>query len=608
MFKNISIGTRIFSLLGIMLLFIAGVILAFLMETRAITQFGVSETQRIMLQDQKDKLQVATHSMAQSLGETLKGVESQDARIALIRAAVDPIRFEDDKSGYFFVYQGTTNVALPPKKELQGKDLGEVSDKNGVFYVRELAAQAGKGGGFVSYVFPKPGKGDQPKLGYAEMIPGTDFWIGTGIYVDNIDEAKTSIRSAMEDMVANRTTTILGVVVGIFVILVLPLSLGLIGSIVKPIRAATAAASQVAAGNLEVALEAEGKSEVGVLNHALGDMVATLRANIAEITEKTRLAEDKARASEVASREANEARAKAERAKAEGMMHAAQALEKVAEGISSAAEEISAQAEDISGGSDTQRDRIQTTATAMEEMSATVLEVARNAAHAAEEGKSTRDRAVNGAGVVARAMEAMRATEEKTRRLRETMGQLDERAKAIGNVITVINDIADQTNLLALNAAIEAARAGDAGRGFAVVADEVRKLAEKTMVATKEVGESINAIQHVADENVRGMEAAVGDLARAAQLSTESGKALDEIVEGTEQAAAQIQAIATAAEEQSSATEEISSSVEEINSIAQSTARSVEETTVALRALAEQSSALMALIRDLKAEGEGTKA
>jgi hypothetical protein len=126
----------------------------------------------------------------------------------------------------------------------------------------------------------------------------------------------------------------------------------------------------------------------------------------------------------------------------------------------------------------------------MEEMTATVLEVAKNAGEAAETAGSARTKAQDGAQVVSRVVTSMSDVQTQSNQLKDDMAKLGKQAEGIGRFMTVITDIADQTNLLALNAAIEAARAGDAGRGFAVVADEVRKLAEKTMQASKEVGEA----------------------------------------------------------------------------------------------------------------------
>jgi methyl-accepting chemotaxis protein len=239
----------------------------------------------------------------------------------------------------------------------------------------------------------------------------------------------------------------------------------------------------------------------------------------------------------------------------------------------------------------------------MEEMNATVLEVARNSGEAASVGNEAKDRAVSGRAVVASSIEAMETTRKQAEELRLNMNVLGEKAEAIGAIMTVIEDIADQTNLLALNAAIEAARAGEAGRGFAVVADEVRKLAEKTMGATKEVGDSIRAIQSAAAENIDSMGKAVADLAQAVELSNQSGVVLDEIVQRVERSAEQIQSIATAAEEQSATSEEINRAIDEINRITGDTARGVSESAAALSELAGQMSELAALIQELKQDG-----
>jgi methyl-accepting chemotaxis protein len=552
-----------------------------------------------MLSDQKDKLQVATKSMAVSLGEMIKGVNDEKA-VEIIRNAIDSIRFEEDKSGYFFVYKGTVNVALPTKKESQGQDLAGLVDKNGVPFVREIARQAEKGGGFVEYVFPKPGKGDQPKLSYAEMIPGTKYWIGTGVYIDNINEAKAGMRAAIEGVARGMTSTILMVMAAVFVVVVLPVSWLLIQSIVRPIKAATRAASQVAAGNLDIALQDEGASEVGILNRAIENMVGTLRSNIAEITAKTDLAEEKARASEQATREAEEARLAAERAKAEGMLHAAVKLEDVVEIITSASEQLSAQIEQSSRGAEEQSGRVGETATAMEEMNSTVMEVAKNASQAAESADNAKGKAEGGADIVARVIQGIGDVQQQALGLKSDMLALGQQAESIGQVLNVISDIADQTNLLALNAAIEAARAGEAGRGFAVVADEVRKLAEKTMTATREVGEAIRGIQDGAKKNIGNVELAVGSIDAATGLAGQSGDSLKEIVGLVDVTSEQVRSIATAAEEQSATSEEINRSIEDIRRISAETSDGMRQSAQAVGELANQALVLKGLIADMK--------
>ena len=174
----------------------------------------------------------------------------------------------------------------------------------------------------------------------------------------------------------------------------------------------------------------------------------------------------------------------------------------ISETLASASVSLSSQVEQASRGATTQSDRTTETATAMEEMNATVLEVARNASSAAENTEMTTQKAREGADVVGRVVSAIGRVQEQAVALKADMTELGQRAEGIGTIIEVITDIADQTNLLALNAAIEAARAGEAGRGFAVVADEVRKLAEKTMTATTEVNQAIRAIQESSQNNI----------------------------------------------------------------------------------------------------------
>ena len=258
-----------------------------------------------------------------------------------------------------------------------------------------------------------------------------------------------------------------------------------------------------------------------------------------------------------------------------------------AESIASASEQIMSRVGEVNSGAALQRDRAGATATAMEEMNATVLEVARSASNASQQAEAARLKAEDGADIVAKAVDAISRVKERAEVMKRNMDELGTKADGIGQIMNVISDIADQTNLLALNAAIEAARAGDAGRGFAVVADEVRKLAEKTMHATKEVGDAISAIQQGTNDNIHQVDAASSAVEEAVELASSSGQALAEIVALVNATSDQVRGIATAAEQQSATSDEINQAVDEVNRIAGETADGMNES---MHALAELSS------------------
>ncbi len=603
MFRNITIGTRIIALLVMLVLFIVGVIIAYTQLTTRVASMGIHETQEVMLQDQKQRLALATNALATSLGVLIADAPTEEEKIAIVRKAINDFRFEKDKSGYYFVYRKTTVQILPTNTKLEGKDLKDLKDPNGVHLVQDLYKASQDGGGFVSYIWDKPGAGPTPKLSYATLLPGTDFWIGTGVYVDNVETEKARIRSKLDELVSKDSTYTLGVVAAILLLVVLPFSIMLITSIVRPLREATGAADAVAHGDLDVHLETKGKDEISQLQNSLNSMVATLKANLEDMEAKGAEANRQTDIAKEALARAEEAMAKAEQATKDGMLQAATQLEGVVQRINMATTDLAKRSEEIRTGTENQMSRISETATAMEEMNATVLEVARNAGEAADQTDRSRTKALEGSEVVTNTVKSMSDLQELTVNLKNNMHKLGEQSVAIGQVMNVINDIADQTNLLALNAAIEAARAGEAGRGFAVVADEVRKLAEKTMGATKEVGENIKSIQGLAKANVDGMDEAVSAIDVTTDLSNKSGEVLYEIVSMAQDAAMQVQSIATAAEQQSAASEQITSSVDEINLIANENAQRVADSGRDIQELAEQADELSGLIASLKAEG-----
>ena len=133
------------------------------------------------------KIAVAyVHSYAVSIGAAVSDMESDSIRIAFIRRAIDPISFYADSSGYFYVYSfDCVNIAHARQKNLQGQNLTNYTDSRGLFVIRELSALAQDGGGYLEYYWIKPGDaGEKKKLGYVEPIPNTNYFIGSGVYLE----------------------------------------------------------------------------------------------------------------------------------------------------------------------------------------------------------------------------------------------------------------------------------------------------------------------------------------------------------------------------------------------------------------------------------------
>ncbi len=231
-------------------------------------------------------------------------------------------------------------------------------------------------------------------------------------------------------------------------------------------------------------------------------------------------------------------------------------------------------------------------ATAMNEMTASVQEVARTASNAADAARNADSEAKAGKKVVLQTMHSIDSLAGEVEKAAETISSLEADINNIGAIIDVIRGITEQTNLLALNAAIEAARAGEHGRGFAVVADEVRTLASRTQSSTHEIEEMIGRLQVGAREAVKVMNDSREKARNSVEMAESAGAALDTItamISTMDEMSAQI---SSAANEQSSVAEDINRGIVEISQIADHTAEGAQETSAAVDTLSGLSAQL----------------
>jgi len=304
------------------------------------------------------------------------------------------------------------------------------------------------------------------------------------------------------------------VVLGLALLLTIALAWGLTRSIVKPLRAAIAAARAMADGDLRQTLQVQGRDEPSQLLEALVGMQASLRQALGLIND-------------------------------------------TADQLGGACGEVSRITQRNLGEVSQQHDEIQQAATAVNEMTAAVEEVAGNAVSTSQASDQSQLMVQRGTQQVQHTLATIRVLGQGMDRASSDIGQLAEESQKIGTVLDVIRAIAEQTNLLALNAAIEAARAGDAGRGFAVVADEVRALAGRTQSSTAEIEQMVSRIQSGTRQAVDAMQSGTRQVGESLSSAESSGQALEEINQAILGIHERNLVIASAAEEQAQVAREI---------------------------------------------------
>ncbi len=418
---------------------------------------------------------------------------------------------------YYFIIDSHPKMIMHPiKPELDGKDLSENKDPKGkLLFIEMVKVSKEKGEGFVDYMWPKPGQKDPVlKISYVKHFKPWGWIVGTGIYVDDVTAQMNKLR------------WIVYISTAILAILLLAIAFGVGKIIVRPLRQSNEAVKQIAegGGDLTKRVDIKSSDEIGKMAQNVNKMLDAYSVMIKNIISS-----------------------------AGNVVITVDSLKEKTHKSVEGAQNQAKQASHI--------------ATAAEEMTQTITDIAKNASVASETSIKAMDTATKGKEVADGAVNSVGRVYTSTVELASMVDKLNNRANEIGDIVTVIKDIADQTNLLALNAAIEAARAGEQGRGFAVVADEVRKLAERTIKATAEISGKISAVQGESEQTMKSMSEASAEVTKATEYIRQVGEFLNYIVEKVQKVRDQITQIATAVEEQSAASEEVAGNIEKTSAI-----------------------------------------
>ncbi|MBU2985018.1 methyl-accepting chemotaxis protein [Saccharophagus degradans] len=275
-------------------------------------------------------------------------------------------------------------------------------------------------------------------------------------------------------------------------------------------------------------------------------------------------------------------------------------INETSERVASASSDTQQTALHLAEASEHQAQEIAGASAAVNEMAVTIDQVSANAAESAGVAERSVSIANNGAKVVQNTIHGMDTIREQIQDTSKRIKRLGESSQEIGDIVSLINDIADQTNILALNAAIQASMAGDAGRGFAVVADEVQRLAERSATATKQIEALVKTIQNDTNEAVISMEQTTAEVVRGARLAQDAGVALEEIESVSANLAELIQNISNAARQQASSAGHISNTMNVIQEITSQTSAGTGATAKAIGNLASMAMELRESVSGFK--------
>ena len=374
-----------------------------------------------------------------------------------------------------------------------------------------------------------------------------------------IDSNNRQIKEGAVAAAELRNKSVMMLEVGVVIAFIVAILLGIFITrmITRPLAVAVVSAQRIAGGDLTQPIVSTSSDEAGLLLDALSNMQDGLKGTIQQIASAS-------------------------------------------DQLASAAEELSAVTNESTRGLTRQNDEIQQAATAVNQMTAAVEEVARNAVSTSEASKTATEDAVDGRGQVDHTVKGITTMVHEITQSTGAVSELAGHVREISKVLDVIRSIAEQTNLLALNAAIEAARAGEQGRGFAVVADEVRALAHRTQASTVEIEGMISTVQSGADGAVAAMGKSLSLATHTQEQALRAGSALEKITQGVATINERNLVIASASEEQAQVAREVDRNLLNIQDLSTQSAAGADQTNASSQELSRLATSFNGMVAKFK--------